>query len=63
MLTLEELLAGVLLVECLVDDRPGKVVDHELEDGLDLLLGVAGIVGDGGILMSGSAYVFRPIVR
>lgn len=63
MLTLQELLASVLLVEGLVDDRPGKVVDHELEDGLDLLLGVASIVSNGGILISWLACVFHPVMR
>lgn len=63
MLTLQELLAGVLLVEGLVDDRTGKVVDHELEDGLDLLLGVASIVSNGGILTSWLACVFYPVMR
>ncbi len=43
-LTLQELLAGILAEEGLVDDGAVKVVDHELEDWLDLVLGIARIV-------------------
>lgn len=46
-LTLQELLAGIFAEEGVVDDRAVKVVNHELEDRLDVLLGVAGVVGQG----------------
>ena len=48
-LTLQELLAGVLAEEGVVNNRTVKVVDHELEDRLDVTLGVAGVVGKGGV--------------
>ena len=48
-LTLQELLAGVLAEEGVVNNRAVEVVDHELEDGLDVVLGVAGVVGKGGV--------------
>ena len=35
-LTLEELLACILVEECFVDNWSSEVVNHELEDGLDL---------------------------
>jgi hypothetical protein len=44
MLTLQELLAGILLEEGLVHNGAGEVVDHQLQNRLDLLLGVAGVV-------------------
>jgi len=44
MLTLHKLLTSVFAEESIVNDRAGKVVDHELEDWLDVLLGVASIV-------------------
>jgi len=44
-LTLEELLASILLEECFMHHRAGQVVNHELEHRVDLLLGVSGIVG------------------
>lgn len=47
--TLEKLLAGVLAEEGVVGDRSRKVVNHELEDWLDVLLSVAGVVGKSGI--------------
>lgn len=50
-LTLEELFAGILLEEGLVDNWAGEVVDHQLQDRLDLLLGVAGVVCKGSILI------------
>jgi len=50
MLTLEELLASILLEERLVNDRTGQIVNHELKHGLNLLLSVTGIVGDGSVL-------------
>jgi hypothetical protein len=46
-LTLQELLAGIFAEEGVVDDGPVKVVNHELEDRLNVLLGVAGVVGEG----------------
>jgi hypothetical protein len=48
---LEELFAGILLEEGLVDNWAGEVVDHQLQNGLDLLLGVAGVVCKGSILI------------
>jgi hypothetical protein len=44
-LTLEELLTGVLLEKGLVLHWAVEVVDHKQQDWLDLLLGVAGVVG------------------
>lgn len=41
--TLEELLAGVLLEESIVDDGTCQIVDHKLGDRLNLFLGVAGV--------------------
>ena len=46
-LTLQELLAGIFAEESVVNDGTVKVVDHELEDRLDVVLGVAGVVGKG----------------
>lgn len=48
--TLEELLACVLLKERLMSDRACKIVNHELEDWLDLLFGVASIVSQSRVL-------------
>ena len=48
--TLEELLACVLLEERLMSDRSCKIVNHELEDWLDLLFGVASIVSQSRVL-------------
>jgi hypothetical protein len=48
--TLEELLASVLAEEGIVLDGTVEVVDHELEDRFDFLLGVASVGGKGGIL-------------
>lgn len=44
MLTLQKLLASVLLKESLVCDGTGEVVDHQLQHRLDLLLGVTGVM-------------------
>lgn len=49
-LTLEELFAGVFLEEGFVGNGAAEVVEHEREDRNDLVFGIAGIVGDGGIL-------------
>jgi hypothetical protein len=49
--TLQELLASVLAEEGVVLDGTVKIVDHELEDRFDFLLGVAGVSGKGGILL------------
>lgn len=49
--TLQELLASVLAEEGVVLDGTVKVVNHELEDRFDFLLGVAGVGGKGGILL------------
>lgn len=40
---LEELFARILLEEGLMGNRAGKIVHHEVHDGLDLLLGVTGV--------------------
>jgi len=50
MLTLHEFLAGIFAEECIVDDRSGEVVHHELEDRLNVLLCVAGIMCQSGVL-------------
>lgn len=42
--TLQELLAGILLEECIMDHGAREVVNHKQRDGLDLILGVAGVV-------------------
>lgn len=42
--TFQELLASILLEESLVNHRASKVVNHEVNDWLDFLLGVTGIV-------------------
>lgn len=57
--TLEELLASVLAEEGIVLDGTIKVVDHELEDGLNLLLGVTSVDGEGSILSMVSACIRR----
>lgn len=49
-LTLEELLAGVLLEEGIVLHWAVEVVDHEQENWLDLLLGIASVVRESGVL-------------
>lgn len=51
-LTFHELLACVLLEEGIVDNGAVEVVEHEEEDGLDLLLGVARVVRESSILMT-----------
>lgn len=49
--TFKELFAGILLEECfMLHDWLVEIVNHELEDRLDLLFGIASIVGQGGIL-------------
>jgi hypothetical protein len=50
MLTLEELLRSVLLVECIVDNRSLKVVDHGVDRRCDLFLTVPRVVHENGIL-------------
>lgn len=50
LLTLEELLAGIFAEESVVSDGSRKVVDHELEHWLNVLLGVTSVDGEGGIL-------------
>jgi len=49
-LTLQEPLARVLLEEGLMDDGTSHVVNHGDDDGLDVVLGVPGIVLEGVIL-------------
>lgn len=48
-LTLQELLAGVFAEESVVNNGSVKVVNHELEDRLNFLLGVAGVDSKSGI--------------
>jgi len=48
--TLSEFLAGIFLEEGLVRHGAGKVVNHELGNRVDLLLGVTRVPGDGLIL-------------
>lgn len=49
--TLEELLACVFTEEGVMLDRAREVVDHELEDRLNILLGVTSVRGEGRILL------------
>ena len=51
--TLQEFLASVLAEEGVMLDRTVEVIDHKLEDRFDLLLGVASVGGEGGILYHG----------
>ena len=49
--TFEKFLAGILLEECfMLHDRLVQVINHELEDRLDLPFRVASIVCQGSIL-------------
>lgn len=48
-LTFQKLLASVLLEKSLVNDGAREVVNHQLKDGLDLLLSIARVVLQGGI--------------
>lgn len=49
--TFEEFLAGILLEECfMLHNRLVEIINHELEDRLDLLFRVASIVRQGSIL-------------
>ena len=48
--TFKELLARILLEEGFMLDRFVKIVDHQLEDRLDLIFGVSRIVSKGCIL-------------
>lgn len=48
--SLQELLAGVFLEEGFVGDRAVEIINHQLEDGVDLLFGVTGVVSESGIL-------------
>lgn len=50
MRTFQKLFACILLEEGLVRDWARQVVDHQLQDGLDLVLSVTGIVSQGNIL-------------
>ena len=50
LLTLQELLASIFLVKCLVDNRSGKIIDHKFKDRLDLLLCVTSIVRQSRVL-------------
>lgn len=50
LLTLQELLACILLEECFMCNRAGEIVNHKLEDRLNLSLIVTSIVSQGSIL-------------
>ena len=56
--TLQKLLASILLEEGLVNDRTCQVVNHELDDRLNLLLIVSGIVSKSCILSIESVMSF-----
>ena len=49
-LTFEELLACILLEECFMCYRTMEVVEHELENWLDLFFSVAGEMSESGVL-------------
>lgn len=49
-LTFEKLLAGIFGVESIMLDRTRTVLNHEFEDRHNFLFGVAGVMGDCGIL-------------
>ena len=51
-LTFKELLACVLLKEGFMHNWLMKVVNHQLEDRLNLFLGVTGVVRNGRVLKS-----------
>lgn len=61
-ITLEKLLAGILLEEGFVNDRTRKVVDHEANYRLNLLLVVPSIECDGVVLGKGK-YKKKTLVR
>lgn len=48
--TFEELLACILLEECFMHHRARQVVNHKVENRLDLLFGVSSVVRDRSIL-------------
>lgn len=48
--TLHEFLVGVLLEEGIVANRPGEVVDHQLNNRLDLILCIARVEADSFVL-------------
>lgn len=50
-LTLKELLASILLEEGFMNDRTCEVIDHQVSNRLDLLLGVSGVVRNGFVLL------------
>lgn len=52
MLTFQKLLAGILLKEGLVYNRSREVVNHQLQNRLDLLLAIAGVVCKCSILVT-----------
>lgn len=49
-LTFEKLLTGILLEECFMNNRPGEVVNHKLEERLNFLLSIARVVSKDRIL-------------
>lgn len=51
--TLQELLASILAEEGIVLDGSVEIVDHELEDRLNLLFCVASVDGKGSVLEKG----------
>ena len=48
--TFKELLACVLLEECFVENRAVEIVNHKLEDRLNLFFRVAGVMCESRIL-------------
>lgn len=48
--TFEKFLTSILLEECFVGDWFSKVVNHELKDGCNLGLSIAGVMGNRRIL-------------
>lgn len=50
--TLHELLTSVLLEKGLVDDRTGEVIDHKVDNRLNLVLSITGVVGNSGVLLT-----------
>lgn len=48
--SLQKFLASIFLKECFVDDRSRQVVDHEVENRLDLHLGVTSVERESRVL-------------
>lgn len=48
--TLEELFVGIFFKECFVDNGASQVVHHQVNNGLNLVFCVSGIIGKGVVL-------------